>query len=98
MMMTRFAKIAESSGCLNYMLHIINTANFTPKNLKLAKYDENPLEDQSLENYQLIKADMTSLIAITLKDSGLTSNIIARSTNMFALGLLYWLYEGGSGV
>ena len=75
----------------NRML-IINTANFTPKNLKLAGYDENPLDNDSLDNYQLINVDMTKLVATALEDAGLPSKIIARSTNMFALGLLYWLY------
>ena len=71
---------------------LINTANFTPKNLKLAGYDENPMDSASLEDYQLIKVDMTQLVATALKDSGLSSKVMARSTNMFALGLLYWLY------
>tara|TARA_Y100000588_G_C14271472_1_gene932508 strand:+ start:580 stop:2430 length:1851 start_codon:yes stop_codon:yes gene_type:complete len=71
---------------------IINTDNFTPKNIKLAKYDANPLDDNSLENYQLIKVDMTTMVATALKDSGLSTKAMSRSTNMFALGLLYWLY------
>ena len=71
---------------------IINTANFTPKNLKLAGYEENPLETNNLEDYQVIKVDMTQLVTTALKDLGLSSKIMVRSTNMFALGLLYWLY------
>ena len=71
---------------------IINIANFTPKNLKLARYDENPLDNESLDDYQTIKVDMTKLVATALENSGLSSKVINRSTNMFALGLLYWLY------
>ena len=71
---------------------IINIANFTPKNLKLAGYDENPLDNKSLDDYQSIKVDMTKLVATALENSGLSSKVINRSTNMFALGLLYWLY------
>ena len=71
---------------------IVNTANFSARNLKLAEYDENPLENNSLEGYQLISVDMTSLVTTALKESGLSSKIMQRSTNMFALGLLYWLY------
>ena len=71
---------------------IINTDNFTPKNIKLARYESNPLEDNSLEDYQLIKVDMSTMVMTALKDSGLSAKIMVRSTNMFALGLLYWLY------
>ena len=49
-------------------------------------------DDNSLDNYQLIKIDMTTLVSTALKDTGLSSKVMARSTNMFALGLLYWLY------
>ena len=71
---------------------IINTANFTSKNLKLAGYKENPLDDELLEGYQAIKVDMTKLVATALEEIELSSKLKARSTNMFALGLLYWLY------
>ena len=71
---------------------IINTANFTSKNLKLAGYEENPLDDELLEGYQAIQVDMTKLVATALEKIELSSKLKARSTNMFALGLLYWLY------
>ena len=71
---------------------IINTANFTSKNLKLAGYEENPLDDELLEGYQAIKVDMTKLVGTALEKIELSSKLKARSTNMFALGLLYWLY------
>jgi len=72
---------------------IINTANFTPKNLKLAEWEVNPLEDDTLSEYRAIKIDMTKLVYTALEDLGMTSKLMARSTNMFALGLLYWLYD-----
>ena len=75
-------------------LLIINTDNFTPKNLKLAKYDKNPLESDQLDKkYRVIKVGMTKLVMTKLEDIDLTPKEKARSTNMFALGLLYWLYE-----
>ena len=75
-------------------LLIVNTDNFTPKNLKLANYDENPLEgDQLDKKYRVIKVGMTKLVMTKLEDIDLTPKEKARSTNMFALGLLYWLYE-----
>ena len=71
---------------------IVNTANFTRKNLKMASYEENPLDNKKLEDYQLIKVDMTQLVTTALKDLGLPTKVMVRSTNMFALGILYWLY------
>ena len=71
---------------------IINTANFTPKNIQLAGYDDNPLDSDFLDGYQVLKVDMTKLVATTLEELGLSAKLKARSTNMFALGLLYWLY------
>ena len=75
-------------------LLVINTDNFTPKNLRLAKYEDNPLENNDLEKkYRVIKVGMTKLVNTALDELELTSKEKARSTNMFALGLLYWLYE-----
>ena len=73
---------------------IVNTANFTPKNLKLAEFESNPLEDtEKLTEYRVIEIDMTQMVYNALEDMELPSKIMARSTNMFALGLLYWLYD-----
>ena len=73
---------------------IANTANYTPKNLKLAGYEEDPLDDKEiLEKYRVIKVDMTDLVMKTLEDMDLNVKSKSRCTNMFALGLLYWLYE-----
>ena len=72
---------------------ITNSANFSPKNLKLADWKENPLEDDTLKEYRAVNVDMNKLVFTALDDLGLSSKIMSRSTNMFALGLLYWLYE-----
>ena len=73
---------------------IINTNNFTPKNINLAKWENNPLEDSKILNkYRVITVPMTDLVKKALEDFELTPKEKARSTNMFALGLLYWLYE-----
>ncbi len=72
---------------------IVNTANFTSKNLKLAEWKTDPLEDETLFDYRVIKIDMNKMVFNALDDLGLSSKIMARSTNMFALGLLYWLYD-----
>ena len=72
---------------------MVNTANFSKKNLKLAGYEVSPLEDNTFDNYRLIEVDMTKLVATALENLDMSPKLKARSTNMFALGLLYWLYE-----
>ena len=73
---------------------IINTDNFTKKNLSLAKWEENPLEDEKkLSKYRVIQVGMSEIVKTALEDFDLTPKEKTRSTNMFALGLLYWLYE-----
>jgi 2-oxoglutarate ferredoxin oxidoreductase subunit alpha len=73
---------------------IVDTDAFTKKNLEKAQYESNPLEDGSLENYQVIEVAMTSLTKEALKDiEGLDNKSIVRSKNMFALGMVYWMYD-----
>ena len=73
---------------------IVDTDAFTKKNLEKAKYESNPLEDGSLDNYRVIEVTMTSLTKETLKDvEGLDNKSILRSKNMFALGMVYWMYD-----
>ena len=73
---------------------IVDTDSFTKKNLEKALYESNPLEDGSLENYRVIEVTMTSLTKESLKDvEGLDNKSITRSKNMFALGMVYWMYD-----
>lgn len=74
---------------------ITNTAGFDAKNLRLAEYPEgvNPLEDGSLDDYELYKIDVTRLTKDALKDMGLGNKEIERSKNMFVLGVLYWMFD-----
>ena len=73
---------------------IVDTDAFTSKNLEKAQYESNPLEDGSLENYRVIEVAMTSLTKEALKDiSGLDNKSITRTKNMFALGMVYWMYD-----
>ena len=73
---------------------IVDTDAFTRKNLEKAQYESNPLEDGSLENYRVIEVTMTSLTKEALKDvEGLDNKSITRSKNMFALGMVYWMYD-----
>ena len=73
---------------------IVDTDAFNKKNLEKAQYATNPLKDGSLANYRVIEVDMTSLTKEALKDiQGLDNKAITRSKNMFALGMVYWLYN-----
>jgi 2-oxoglutarate ferredoxin oxidoreductase subunit alpha len=73
---------------------IVDTDAFTHKNLQKAQYEANPLEDGSLDEYQVIEVSMTSLTKEALKDvEGLDNKSITRSKNMFALGMVYWMYH-----
>lgn len=72
---------------------IVNTDAFGQRNLDLAKYEVNPLEDGSLDNYQVFKIQLTTLTQESLKDTGLDKKSIDRSKNMFALGMALWLYS-----
>jgi len=72
---------------------IANNQGFTPKNLKLASYDKNPLEDGSLSNYQVYRVDISKLTANALEDLNLGSKVVERCKNFFALGLMYWMYN-----
>lgn len=74
---------------------IANTAGFDKKNLGLAKYPDgvNPLEDNSLADYELIKIDVNQMVKEALADSDLGYKDQDRSKNMFVLGLLFWMYN-----
>ncbi|MBS1632421.1 MAG: 2-oxoacid:acceptor oxidoreductase subunit alpha, partial [Bacteroidetes bacterium] len=71
------------------------TDGFDTKNLRLANYPEgiNPLEDGSLDNYELIKIDVTKLTREALKEFSLGMKEKDRAKNMFVLGFLYWMYS-----
>lgn len=74
---------------------IANTDGFDAKNLRLAKYADgvNPLEDGSLDKYEVIKMDVTKITREALKDSSLGTKERDRAKNMFVLGFLYWMYN-----
>ena len=74
---------------------IANTDGFDPKNLRLAGIPEgkNALEDGSLENYRVIKMDVTKMTRAALAESGMGTKEIDRAKNMFVLGFLYWMYN-----
>jgi 2-oxoglutarate ferredoxin oxidoreductase subunit alpha len=72
---------------------IVNTGAFTVKNLELAGYPSNPLEDGSLEKYRLVKIDITKLVGLALEGSSLGTKDAGRCKNFWALGLMFWMYQ-----
>ena len=72
---------------------IVNTDAFTQRDLDLANLKNNPLEDGSLDGFQVITVELTKLTREALKDSGLNTKEMDRSKNMFALGLALWLFS-----
>ena len=74
---------------------IANEDGFDAKNLRLANYPEgvNPLEDNSLGNYEVIRMDVTKMTREALKDITMGVKEKDRAKNMFVLGFLYWMYN-----
>jgi 2-oxoglutarate/2-oxoacid ferredoxin oxidoreductase subunit alpha len=72
---------------------IVNTDEFTTRNLAKAGYQSNPLEDGSLEGYQVQPVPLTSTTLRALESFDISKKDAERSKNMFALGLLSWMYH-----
>lgn len=72
---------------------IINTDEFTKRNLAKVGYPTNPLEDGSLDGYVLHPVALTSMTVRALASYDVSKKDAARAKNMFALGLLSWLYS-----
>ncbi|MFD4672375.1 2-oxoacid:acceptor oxidoreductase subunit alpha [Lentzea sp. NPDC058450] len=72
---------------------IVNTDEFSKRNLTKVGYDSNPLEDDSLEKFQVHKIAMATLTIGALEETGLGKKDAERAKNMFALGLLSWMYH-----
>jgi len=74
---------------------IVNTDGFDTRNLRLANYPEgeNPLENDSLSNYEVIRMDVTKMTRESLKDFTMGMKEKDRAKNMFVLGFLYFMYN-----
>ncbi len=72
---------------------IVNTDGFDSKNLRLAHYETNPLDDHSLDHFQVIRIDVTKMTREALKDLTLSTKEKDRCKNMFVLGFLYYMYN-----
>jgi 2-oxoglutarate/2-oxoacid ferredoxin oxidoreductase subunit alpha len=72
---------------------IVNTDSFSEKNLKMAGYTANPLENDSLSGYNVHKVGITKLTSNALADMNLSTKMVDKSKNFFALGMMYWMYN-----
>jgi 2-oxoglutarate ferredoxin oxidoreductase subunit alpha len=72
---------------------VINTDSFEERNLAKAGYAVNPLEDGSLDGYNVLTAPMDELTKEAVKDSGVKGREVLRSKNFFALGALAWMFD-----
>lgn len=74
---------------------IANVDGFDAKNLRLANYPDgvNPLENGSLDGYEVIKIDVIKITRESLKDFEMGTKEKDRAKNMFVLGFLYWMYN-----
>ena len=78
---------------------ICNSNAFTLKNLKFAGYETNPLEDKTLDDYYtLYSIEMGKMVSLANEDLEISSKIIDRTKNLFALGLLFWIYDRSIGI
>ncbi len=84
---------ANLSGLPKGATIIVNTDAFSERNLEKAGYRSSPLEDGSLVEYRVQPVPLTSLTVEALKEFDLSRREAERSKNMFALGLMSWLYS-----
>ncbi len=71
---------------------VVDKDAFTAKGLRRAGYDDNPLDDGSLEGFQIIEAPITSQTREAVADTGVNHKTATRCRNFFAMGIIYWLY------
>ncbi len=82
------AKWVKPGGTIIY-----DKDNFTDKNLEKAGYKSDPIVEEKLDNYNVIAAPVSSMVKEALKDFGLDPKSVLRTKNMFALGMVYWLFN-----
>jgi len=72
---------------------ILNVDSFKDTDLRKAGYAQNPLEDGSLDRFQVFKVELTRLTRAALAETGLPTRVVDRCKNFFALGMMYYLYH-----
>lgn len=72
---------------------LVDTDAFDTKSIEKAGYRQDPLTDNSLERYNIVKAPITTMTKESLKEAGVDNKTAERSKNMFALGILYFIFN-----
>jgi len=72
---------------------IYDEGNFTDKNIEKAGYEKDPIKEEKLDDHNIIAAPISAMVKEALKDFGLDPKSILRTKNMFALGMVYWLFD-----
>jgi 2-oxoglutarate ferredoxin oxidoreductase subunit alpha len=72
---------------------IYDENNFTEKNIEKAGYVKDPIKEEKLEGYNIIAAPISNMVKEALKDFGLDPKSVLRTKNMFALGMVFWLFD-----
>ena len=72
---------------------IYDKDNFTERNIEKAGYQSDPVSEEKLDSYNIIAAPISSMVKEALKDKGLDPKSVLRTKNMFALGMVYWLFD-----
>jgi 2-oxoglutarate/2-oxoacid ferredoxin oxidoreductase subunit alpha len=72
---------------------IYDEGNFTEKNIEKAGYVKDPIKEEKLDGYNIIAAPISAMVKEALKDFGLDPKSVLRTKNMFALGMVYWLFD-----
>ena len=72
---------------------IVNVDSFKDTDLRKAGYAQNPLEDGTLDRFQVFKVELTRLTRAALTETGLPTRVVDRCKNFFALGMMYYLYH-----
>jgi 2-oxoglutarate/2-oxoacid ferredoxin oxidoreductase subunit alpha len=72
---------------------IVDVDSFEPKDIEKAGYENNPLEDKTLDGFKVIKAPITSLTRTTCLELGIDAKSADRAKNQFALGMLYYMFH-----
>lgn len=74
-------------------LIIVNSDNFAESDLRKAAYSENPLESDALEGYRVYQVPLSALTLKAVEESGLSKKQADRCKNLFALGVVFWLFD-----
>lgn len=72
---------------------IYDKDSFTERNIQKAGYVSDPIKEEKLEDYNIIAAPISTMVKEALKDYGLDPKSVLRTKNMFALGMVYWMFD-----